>query len=331
MLTKKSFKYMKTQQIQATKRQFWKISLIFGLLGIKIYGQTPKTDSNVSNPNVFFQTIGQYKLPIDKTSVKGSYPLAVSDVKTVHIIFPAKIREVDTGTPNILVQITESFDNVLRIKAINLPEKQETNITVLTEDGALYSFITSYEKNPEILNINIGHNQNADLMASSKMGIHTFTKSNFIEDTINQSLIEVETNSKTVLEKRNFIKNVGIKSQGMVAQLRSIYNSNSLQYLKLEIENKTEVPFKIDFIKLYIKDLEVFKKTAIQQEELKIVKLFPITNEILGKNTCTLALSTLIKSLPVDKIMEIEIYEKDGGRHLRFQIDSNTLTKSKQL
>jgi hypothetical protein len=232
MLTKKSFKYMKTQQIQATKRQFWKISLIFGLLGIKIYGQTPKTDSNVSNPTIFFQTNGQYKLPIDKISVKGSYPLAVSDVKTVHIIFPAKIREVDTGTSNILVQITESFDNVLRIKAINLTEKQETNITVLTEDGALYSFITSYENNPEILNINIGNNEKTDFEISSKMGINTFTKSNFIEEEINQSMVEVETNSKTVLEKRNFLKNIGIKSQGMVAQVRSIYNSNSIQYLK---------------------------------------------------------------------------------------------------
>jgi conjugative transposon TraN protein len=324
---------MKTQQIQKLKRQFWKIILIFGLLGVKIYGQKNNLDSlkNVSNPQLFSQTSSQYKLPIDKISVKGSYPLAVSDVKTVHVIFPGKIREVDTGTPNILVQITESFDNVLRIKAINLPEKQETNITILTEDGALYSFLATYEKNPEILNINIGNNGKTDLEVSSKMGIHTFSKSNFIEETINQSFADVESNSNKVYEKRNFIKNVGIKTQGMIAQLKALYNSNNLQYLKVELENETEVNYKIDFIKLYINDLESIKKTAIQQEELKIVKIFPNTNEIQAKSTSTLVLSSLMKSLPIDKIMEIEIYEKDGGRHLRFQIDSNTLTKSKQL
>lgn len=321
---------MKKHQL---KRQFCKISLIFGLLGVKIYAQKSDLDAlkRVSNPLIFSQTLNQYKLPIDKISVKGSYPVAVSDVKTVHVIFPAKIREVDTGTPNIMVQITESFDNVLRIKSINLPEKQETNITVLTEDGALYSFLATYEKNPEILNINMGNNQIADLEASSKLGIQIFSKNNFIEEAISQSRVDLESNSNKALEKRNFIKNVGIKSQGMIAQLKGIYNTNNLQYLKLEIENETEVPYKIDFIKLYIKDLEVIKKTAMQQEELKIVKIFPITNEILANSTKTLVLSTLMKSLPIDKIMEIEIYEKDGGRHLRFQIVSNTLTKSKQL
>ena len=332
MLTKKSIKYMKTQQTQIMKRQFWKISLIFGLLGVKIYAQKDIGSlNNVSNPTLFSQTSGSYKLPISKLSIKGSYPVAVSDVKTVHVIFPAKIREVDTGTPNIMVQITESFDNVLRIKSINMPEKQETNITVLTEDGSLYSFIASYEKNPEILNINLGNNGQSDLVASNKMGIHTFSKSNFIEESINQSLAEVETNSNIILEKRNFIKNVGIISQGMVAQLKAIYNAKNLQYVKLELENETEIPYKIDFIKLYIKDKESIKKTAIQQEELKIVKTFPNSTDILAKSTNTIILSTLMKSLPTDKILEIEIYEKDGGRHLRFQIDGITLTKSKQL
>lgn len=315
------------------KRQFWKISLIFGLLGVKTYGQTSISDTlkSVSNPNVFSQTVNQYKLPIAKISVKGSYPVSVSDVKTVHVIFPSKIREVDTGTPNILVQITESFDNVLRIKSINLPEKQETNITVLTEDGAMYSFLASYDKNPEILNINMGNNTKADFEASAKMGIHTFDKSIFIEESIKQSLVEVENNSNKVLEKRHFIKNVGIKSQRMIVQLKAIYNFNNLQYFKLEIENEAEIHYKIDFIKLYLKDLEAIKKTAVQTEELKIVKIFPNTNEVLAKSKKDFVLSTLIKSLPTDKILEIEIYEKDGGRHLRFQIDSNTLTKSKQL
>jgi conjugative transposon TraN protein len=315
------------------KMHLLKISLILGLLGGKIYAQKNELDSlnNVSNPTLFSQTSSQYKLPIDKISVKGSYPLGISDVKTVHVIFPAKIREVDTGTPNIMVQITESFDNVLRIKSINLAEKQETNITVLTEDGSLYSFLTSYEKNPEILNIKMGNNESADIEASNKMGIHAFSKSHFIEEAINQSLVEVDKNAENAMMKRDFIKNVGIKSQGLIAQLKGIYNVNNIQYLKIEIENETEIAYKIDFIKLYIKDLESIKKASVQQEELKIVKIFPITSEIKGKTKSILVLSTLMKSLPIDKIMEIEIYEKDGGRHLRFQIDNVTLTKSKQL
>jgi conjugative transposon TraN protein len=323
---------MKTQT-HKMKRQFWKISLIFGLLGVKIYAQ--KTDSEtltqVSNPLLFSQASSAYKLPIDKISIKGSYPLAVSDVKTVHVIFPAKIREVDTGTPNILVQITESFDNVLRVKAINLPEKQETNLTVLTEDGGLYSFLLSYEKHPEILNINMGNNVQMDHQFSEKMGINTFLKSNWIEEPINQSLVEIEQNADLILEKRNFIKNVGIKNQDIVAQLKSIYNAKSIQYFKLDLENNSEIPFKIDFIKLYLKDVEKLNKSALQQEELKMVRIHPVADLVLAKSNITLVLTTFLKSLAIEKVMEIEIYEKEGGRHLRFQIDSATLSKSKQL
>jgi conjugative transposon TraN protein len=305
------------------------------LLGILLLGAIAahaQIDStNISNPEIFSQTTSHYKLPIDKISVKGFYPLSVSDIKTVHVIFPSKIREVDTGTPNILVQITESFDNILRVKALNLPEKSETNITILTEDGGLYSFLATYTKHPEILNINIGNNTNKDAIMSEVLGINSFAKADFIEEKLGQSLVNVDNNIAKVLDAKNFIKNVGEKSQNMTALLKGIYNAQEMQYYKVLITNNSEINFAIDFVKLYIKDVDKLAKTAVQSEELMIVKMLPTKTNIASKSSETYAFATKIKTLPIDKNLEIEIYEKNGGRHFRFPVDNIFLSKSKAL
>jgi conjugative transposon TraN protein len=290
-----------------------------------------QTENNISNPEMFMLSNSKYKLPIGKIAVKGSYPLAISDSKTVHVVFPTKIREVDTGTPNILVQITESFDNVLRIKSINLPEKLETNITVLTEDGGLYSFLTTYAKNPEILNINIGKNETNDANNAKELGLNAFPKLDFLEEKLGQSLVNIENNMEKTLDKKSFIKNVGEKSQNMTVLLKGIYNALEMQYYKLEIANHSEVNYAIDFVKLYIKDIENLSKTAIQSEELAIIKMVPTETNIKANNTQIYILATKMKTLPIDKNLEIEIYEKNGGRHIRFPVDNVILSKSKAL
>ena len=302
------------------------------LLGSNLFAQSiDSTKVAVSNPQIFSLTESNYKLAIDKISVKGSYPISISDVKTVHVIFPSKIREVDTGTPNIFVQITESFDNVLRVKGINLTEKEETNITILTEDGGLYSFLATYAKNPEILNINIGNNASKDALMSKDLGINAFTKTELLEEKLEQSMVNIDNNTNLALKAKNFIKNVGVKTQNMSALLKGIYNASDIQYYKVVIYNNSEVSYQMDFVKLYIKDVAQLSKVAMQSEELPIIKMLPVQTYIPGNTSVTYVFSTKMKTLPIDKTLEIEIYEKNGGRHLRFPIDNVVLTKSKEL
>ena len=110
------------------------------------------------------ESTNRYILPIDKVSIKGSYPLGISEIKTIHIVFPFEIKEVDAGTSDVIVEITPSFNNVLKVKSAKSKDFTETNLTVLTGDGGLYSFITNYQKDPEILNINIGNNLKTDIL-----------------------------------------------------------------------------------------------------------------------------------------------------------------------
>ena len=68
------------------------------------------------------------------------HALEVCYNKTTHIIFPAEITYVDLGNENLVAGIADGAENVLRVKSAFKSFKQETNLSVITEDGSYYTF-----------------------------------------------------------------------------------------------------------------------------------------------------------------------------------------------
>ena len=68
------------------------------------------------------------------------HALEVCYNKTTHIIFPAEITYVDLGNENLVAGLADGAKNVLRVKSAFKSFKQETNLSVITEDGSYYSF-----------------------------------------------------------------------------------------------------------------------------------------------------------------------------------------------
>ena len=75
--------------------------------------------------------------------------------KTVHVLFPAEVRYVDLGSTDIIAGKADGVENVVRVKAAVRDFPGETNFSVITGDGSFYSFLVSYEEEPEALNINM--------------------------------------------------------------------------------------------------------------------------------------------------------------------------------
>ena len=62
------------------------------------------------------------------------------DTEPTHIIFPAEITYVDLGNENLVAGLADGAKNVLRVKSAFKSFKQETNLSVITEDGSYYTF-----------------------------------------------------------------------------------------------------------------------------------------------------------------------------------------------
>ena len=66
--------------------------------------------------------------------------LEVTYDKTVHVIFPAEVCYVDLGSPNLIAGKADGAENVIRVKATVRNFPNETNMSVITEDGSFYTF-----------------------------------------------------------------------------------------------------------------------------------------------------------------------------------------------
>src|SRR5690606_35840587 len=96
-----------------------------------------------------------YADPMGTIHTIESFPIAITSNKTTNLIFPYDIRSVDRGSKEVLVQKARGTENILQLKAAQ-ENMKETNLTVITADGKLYSFLLRYASNPKTLNYSFG-------------------------------------------------------------------------------------------------------------------------------------------------------------------------------
>ena len=109
-------------------------------------GMTCRAQERKPEGGVRILTAGQHITP---------YRIGVPFSKTVHILFPSEVRYVDLGSTDIIAGKADGVENVVRVKAAVRDFPGETNFSVITGDGSFYSFLVSYEEEPEALNINM--------------------------------------------------------------------------------------------------------------------------------------------------------------------------------
>ena len=103
------------------------------------------------------------------------------------------------------------------------------------------------------------------------------------------------------------IKSVGSKQFGIQTLLKGVYIHKDLMYFHIAVRNMSNVSYDIDFIRFKDVDKKVAKATV------RNVFVFP-------KMT-----------LPDDKVLTVEIFEKGGGRHQSFNIANGELIGAKLI
>ncbi|WP_306540534.1 conjugative transposon protein TraN [Dysgonomonas sp.] len=256
------------------------------------------------------------------------YGLEVTFEKTVHVIFPAAIRYVDLGSSNIIAGKAGSSENVLRVKAAIRGFETETNMAVITEEGSYYTFNIKYADEPEKLNIEMKdfmHDGIATNRPNNSMEIYMKelgSESPRIVYLINRSIYQ---NDKRI------VKHIGSKRFGIQYLLKGIYSHNGLLYLHTQIKNSTNVPFDIDFIRFKIVDKKMVKQTAVQETVIYPLRAYNFVSQV-GANQTERTVFTIDKiTIPNDKQLVIELFEKNGGRNQTFIIENDDLIRAERI
>ena len=254
--------------------------------------------------------------------------LEVTYDKTVHIIFPSAIRYVDLGSPNLIAGKADGAENVIRVKATVKNFRQETNLSVITEDGSFYTFNVKYADEPLILNVEMTdfiHDGEDVNRPNNAMEI-------YLKELGSESPMLVRMIMKSIYKNdKREVKHIGCKRFGIQYLLKGIYTHNGLLYFHTQIKNSSNVPFDVDFITFKIIDKKVAKRTAIQEQVLFPLRAYNYVVRIAGKkDECTVF--TMDKfTIPDDKQLVVELNEKNGGRHQSFTIENEDLVRAKVI
>lgn len=270
----------------------------------------------------FAQSVVKTPLALGKIE---PYKMQVTYDKTSHLIFPSGIRYVDLGSEYLIAGKAEDAENVLRVKAAVRSFEPETNFSVITNDGRFYSFDVDYSEYPYVLSY--------DLLTMQKSVDKANGNDVLFEELGNNSPSLAGLLLETIYKKdKRIVKHIGAKSFGIQYILKGIYIHNGKYYFHTELRNKSNVPFNIDFINFKVVDKKVAKRTVVQERPLTPLRTYkPLEQGIYGKSTEQNVFLLDQFTIADDKVLLIEVYEKNGGRHQTLQVENSDLAKARVI
>lgn len=259
--------------------------------------------------------------------------IEVGFTKTLHILFPAPVTYIDIGSMAIIAGKADGAENVVRVKAAVRDFAEETNLTVITEDGGFYTFDARYAENPATSTIEITAAKSPEAQPASASETTRADEGRVLLREVGR---ERPATVKRMLsdiyrQNRADVKGIHTRKYGVEVEVRGIYVHNDVIYLHVQIANDTNISFEVDYRRFVVADRKTAKRTAQQQ---RIIEPLRVCNDPLivrGHQRQRIVFALPKLTLEEDKVLLLEIVEKDGARHQYLEISSKELLGAKAL
>lgn len=243
------------------------------------------------------------------------HTLPVGKEKQLFLIFPAGITYVDYGSTNVEVDKAEGVDNILAVKVVQ-PYKEDTNISVVLEGGKFYTFDLRYVPAPERFSFVIDKED---------------TQRVAILDEKERSYGQKERIREAVAKRAPLDLGLRDKNSGMEFEVGNIFIDGDVLLLRMTLTNRTQIGYTTDFMRFYIQDAKIRKKTAVQQLEQNILFTFDYPEEIPAHESRTFTVAMNKFTIPDKKRLIIEIQERNGGRHFLYKLKNKSLLTAEEV
>lgn len=253
--------------------------------------------------------------------------------KTVHILFPSPVTYIDIGSMDIIAGKADGAGNVVRVKAAVRNFTTETNLTVITEDGGFFTFDVHYAENPAISTINISTPKQPAVESGSTQPEPAPAEGRVLLQEVGR---EKPATVKRVLsdiyrQNRMDVKGIRTKKYGIGVEVLGIYVHNDVIYIHTMISNETNISFEVDARQFIVADRKLAKRTAQQQTPLEILRVCNDPTVVRGHQRQRTVFALQKFTIPDDKVLLLEIIEKNGARHQTVEIPAKELLEAKLL
>ena len=259
--------------------------------------------------------------------------------KTVHILFPSPVTYIDIGSMDIIAGKADGAENVVRVKAAVRNFTAETNLTVITEDGGFFTFDVHYAENPAVSTVNL------TVQEPQTEGVQKPDVAGDYQPTAPASegrvlLREVGREKPATVKRmlsdiyrqnRTDVKGIRAKKYGIEVEVLGIYVFNDVIYIHTCISNDTNISFEVNARRFIVADRKLAKRTAQQQTSLEILRVCNDPAVVRGHQRQRTVLALPKLTIPDDKVLLLEIVEKNGARHQTVEIPAGELLDAKLL
>ena len=251
--------------------------------------------------------------------------------KTVHILFPSPVTYIDIGSMDIIAGKADGAENVVRVKAAVRNFTTETNLTVITEDGGVFSFDVHYAETPTVSTIDIsalkqpavGSGPTQPELAEGRVLLQEVGREK--PATVKRILSDIYR------QNRVDVKGVRTKKYGIGVEVLGIYVHNDVIYVHTMISNETNISFEVDARQFFVADKKLAKRTAQQQTPLDILRVCNDPAVVRGHQRQRTVFALPKLTISDDKVLLLEIIEKNGARHQTVEIPAEELLEAKLL
>lgn len=232
-------------------------------------------------------------------AAKAQSLLCVTTDKTTSLVFPFAIKYVDRGNEYVLAQQVKDVPTILLVKAAS-KDFTETNLSVVTDDGSVYSFTVCYNSKPT-------------------SWVHYMPINN-------KATIAMYANG--ILDNPKSVKKLDDHKWKTDAEIIGIYIKNDVIFFQVRLINNSPIDYTVELIRFYIRDKKKSKRTSVQEIELKPQYTVGNTSNIKAHNSSVMVFALEKYTIPDAKYMAIQINEKNGGRHFSIRIKNKKLMRA---
>lgn len=116
------------------------------------------------------------------------------------------------------------------------------------------------------------------------------------------------------------------------AQLGSFWVYENTLFYKLKVNNQSNIKYDVDFIRFYVGDLKTAKRSVSQELELYPSYSYGNQDQTIDGQSSEQYVFALDKfPITKDKALFIEVYERNGGRHLYLKAKQADIEKAKAI
>lgn len=233
----------------------------------------------------------------DRKNISRHYSVAINSDNITEMFFPTDVLYLRQGNEEVfgveyynnMVKVGTTFEHFPSSNLFVVDKELNTYEITLAKDYALTYSYNFDDGRKYIANVEVNSDEMHNLI------------------------------SKLRTKKRN-IFSVGLIKDKFEISLANLYVDGDFMFFVFDIRNFSNIDYDIDFLRCLLRDMKK-SKNAIQQEvQYDPVDQQDFQKKILGKSQNRFVLAFKKFTIPDDKVFEIEIFEKGGGRHLKLSI-----------